>query len=362
MDNQLGESPVTIASPDPGEIDPLGDALAALERRDYATAQRLFEALGRKDAAEGIKDALAALDRRDYAAAQGLFDALSLKGSAAARAKGSASANPKPRGPRRRRRVGWRPTPRDRARPKSGASPLEVIPTADAALSPAASGGKDQSAQSRGRSCSAQAWFCLRSSAPRLIHGSPLNWTFAGMKNQAIAGLASAVDVLKAPLEAIRGPSEEERSAMRDLRAALTQATIRLDRIEQEYGARLDKLGQRIDQDTSSQICRYCGEARQSGEKSRRAGCAWLRICRCRSEARQVGEESRRRGWTCRRIGRDRDEAQQAGEVSRRRDPGNGQAPPGRRAETIDACGESGTFRLERDRQTRQHEALAPGL
>ena len=39
---------------------------------------------------------------------------------------------------------------------------------------------------------------------------------------------------------------------MRDLRAALTQATVRLDRIEQEYGARLDKLGQRIDQDTSS--------------------------------------------------------------------------------------------------------------
>ena len=55
---------------------PLGDALAALDRRDYATAKRLFEALGRKDAAVAIENALAALDRKDYATAQGLFEAL----------------------------------------------------------------------------------------------------------------------------------------------------------------------------------------------------------------------------------------------------------------------------------------------
>ena len=79
-DNQLGASSVAIASSAAAAVNPLGDALAALDRGDYATAQRLFEALGRKDAAEAIKDALAALDRKDYATAQGLFEALSLKG------------------------------------------------------------------------------------------------------------------------------------------------------------------------------------------------------------------------------------------------------------------------------------------
>ena len=95
------------------------------------------------------------------------------------------------------------------------------------------------------------------------IYHPPLNWTFATTKNQAIAGLASAIDVLKEPLEAITGASEreEERSAMRDLSATLTKVTIRLDQIEHEYGARLDKLSERIDQEFLLQICRYCGEA-----------------------------------------------------------------------------------------------------
>ena len=53
--------------------DPLRDALAALDRRDYATAQRLFETCGQKDAAAAIEGAWAALDRRDYATAQRLF-------------------------------------------------------------------------------------------------------------------------------------------------------------------------------------------------------------------------------------------------------------------------------------------------
>ena len=41
---------------------------------------------------------------------------------------------------------------------------------------------------------------------------------------------------------------------MRDLSAALTQVTVRLDQIEHEYGARLDKLSERIDQDFSSRF------------------------------------------------------------------------------------------------------------
>ena len=69
-------------------VDPLGEALAALDRRDYATAQRLFEALGRKDAAAAIANALAALDRKDYATAQGLFEALGKTGPGGALASG----------------------------------------------------------------------------------------------------------------------------------------------------------------------------------------------------------------------------------------------------------------------------------
>ena len=93
-DNQVGDSSVAIASFDAAAVDPLGNALAALDDRDYATAQRLFEAIGRKDAADAIKDALAALDRKDYATAQGLFEALGQKGAAAAQLKGSAPATP----------------------------------------------------------------------------------------------------------------------------------------------------------------------------------------------------------------------------------------------------------------------------
>ena len=88
------------------------------------------------------------------------------------------------------------------------------------------------------------------------IYGSPLNWTFPTTKSQAIAGLSSAADVLKADLGAITGQSarEEERSAMRDPRAALTQLTVRLDQIEHEYGPRLDKLSERVDQNSASRF------------------------------------------------------------------------------------------------------------
>src|SRR5208337_4688718 len=44
-DNQVGSSSVGIASSDTAAVSPLGHALAALDRRDYATAKRLFEAL-----------------------------------------------------------------------------------------------------------------------------------------------------------------------------------------------------------------------------------------------------------------------------------------------------------------------------
>ena len=88
------------------------------------------------------------------------------------------------------------------------------------------------------------------------IYGSPLNWTFPTTKSEAIAGLSSGANVLKTDLEAITGQSarEEERSATPDLSAALTPLTVRLDQIEHEYGARLDKLGERVDQDSPSRF------------------------------------------------------------------------------------------------------------
>ncbi len=255
-DSQVGASSVTIASSD-AAANPLGDALAALDRRDYATAQRLFEALGRKDAAEAIKDALAALDRKDYTTAQGLFDALSLKGAAAGKVKGSAPATPAPLS---------KPAPSgggpiasdalDKAQQKSVASLLEVIPAADAKYR----GPIPQAEKAKSRRLKPLLFgtglVLIAIFGASAIYGSPLNWTFATTKSQAIVGLTSAVDVLKARLAAITGSSarEEERSAMRDLSAAVTQMTIRLDQIEHEYGARLDKLSERIDQDSSSRF------------------------------------------------------------------------------------------------------------
>ena len=93
------------------------------------------------------------------------------------------------------------------------------------------------------------------------IYGSPLNWTFPTTKSQAIAGLESAVDVIKVRLAAITGQTEreEERSAVRDLSAALTQMSIRLDQIEHGYGARLDQLSERIDQDSVSRFADIAG-------------------------------------------------------------------------------------------------------
>ena len=94
-DHEVGDSSVAVEF-DGAAVDPLREASAALDDRDYATAQRLFAAIGRKDVAEAIKDALAALDRKDYATAQGFFEALRQKGAAAAQVKGSAPASPAP--------------------------------------------------------------------------------------------------------------------------------------------------------------------------------------------------------------------------------------------------------------------------
>ena len=90
---EIGGS-VAVAPFDAATVDPLREASAALDDKDYATAQRLFAANGRKDVAEAIKDALAAFDGKDYATAHGLFETLGQKGAAAAQVKGSTPASP----------------------------------------------------------------------------------------------------------------------------------------------------------------------------------------------------------------------------------------------------------------------------
>jgi hypothetical protein len=214
-DHEVGDSSVAVASFDGATVDPLREALAALDDRDYATAQRLFAAIGRKDVAEAIKDALAALDRKDYATAQGLFETLGQKSAAAAQVKGSVPANPAPPKPTASAGGPMASDSQNKARQKPVTSPFEVIPLADAAYRPAQP--QAEKAKSRrlkplllGTGLGLFAIFGVSA-----IYGSPLNWTFPTTKSQPIAGLSSAADVVKGDLEAITGQSarEEERSA-----------------------------------------------------------------------------------------------------------------------------------------------------
>ena len=254
-DREIGGS-VAVAPFDPAGVDPLREASAALDDKDYATAQRLFAASGRKDVAEAIKDALAALDRKDYAKAQGLFEALGQKSPAAADVKESAPASPPPPKPAALAGGPMGSVSLSEARQKPVTSPPEVIPVPDAAYRrplPQAEKAKSRRLRPLLRGTGLVLLTIFGVSA---IYGSPLNWTFPTTKSQAIAGLSSAADVLKADLAAITGQSGrgEGQSTTRDPSAALTQLTDRLDQIEHEYGARLDKLGERVDQDSSSRF------------------------------------------------------------------------------------------------------------
>ena len=252
---EIGGS-VAVAPFDATTVDPLREASAALDDKDYATAQRLFAANGRKDLAEAIKDALAALDRRDYAKAQGLFEALGQKGAAAAQVEGStpaSSASPKP--------AAWAggsmaSDSRNEARQKPVTSPLEVIPLPEAAYHrplPQAEKAKSRRLKPLLLGTGFVLFAICGASA---IFGSPLNWTFPTTKNQAIAGLSSSANVLKLDLAAITGQGAREvgQSSTRDPSPTLTQLTDRLDQIEHEYGARLDKLSEHVDQDSSSRF------------------------------------------------------------------------------------------------------------
>ena len=216
----------------------LSDAEAALERRDYATAKRLFQTIGRTDAAEAIGTALAALDRKDYAAARELFEALApLKGSAAAEgAKAPAS--------------------RGEDLEKPAPPPLEVVPIVepDDRRPPLLA----ERAKPRGRKplmfAAGLALLAVLGAAAMYARQSGRTIAVAG--GEAPAALASGGDLVKPPPKPDTGSaaSEDGRSKTDDLSAALAQVTSRLDRIETTYGARLDQLGQRSDPNASARL------------------------------------------------------------------------------------------------------------
>jgi hypothetical protein len=225
-DQEVGDSSVAVASFEGAVVDPLREALAAFDDRDYATAQRLFAAIGREDVAEAIKEALAALDRKDYATAQVLFEALGQKGAAAAQVKGSAPASPAPPKPAASAGGPMASDSQNKARQKPVTSPFEVIPFADAAYRPPLP--KTEKAKSRLLELLllGTGLVLFATCGLSAIYGSPLNWTFPTAKSQAIAGLSSAADVLKADLEAITGQSarEEERSTAKPAGALVDPA------------------------------------------------------------------------------------------------------------------------------------------
>jgi tetrahydromethanopterin S-methyltransferase subunit G len=251
--HEPGDSSVPVASFDGAAVDPLKEASAALDDKDYATAQRLFAAIGRKDVAEAIKDALAALDRKDFAKAQELFEALGPKGAVAAQVKRSAPASPALPQPATSAGGPLASDSPNKAPQKPVTSPFEVIPLAEAAYRRPPPQAEKVKSRRLKRLLPVTGLVLLGIFGVSAIYGSPLNWTLPTTKSQAIAGLSSAADVLKADLKTITGQSgrEGDQSAMRELSATLTQLTARLDQIEHEYGARLDKLSER-DQDSSS--------------------------------------------------------------------------------------------------------------
>ena len=160
--------------------------------------------------------------------------------------------------------------------------------------------------------------------------------------------LVSTVSNLTERLDAIEGARAREEtadvrkllgemklgaSATRDVSAAVSQLTARVDHVERDQGARLDKLAERIDHDASSRLAdlaarldklekkaasptvaavapdhdassRFAdsrGSARQIGKEGRLADCRRGRsgprrvaaLCGSHSSARQIGKEGR---------------------------------------------------------------------
>ena len=128
--------------------------------------------------------------------------------------------------------------------------------------------------------------------------------------------LVSTVSNLTERLDAIEGARAREEtadvrkllgemklgaSATRDVSAAVSQLTARVDHVERDQGARLDKLAERIDHDASSRFADSRSSTRQIGKEGRLADCRRGRpgprrvvaLCGSRGSARQIGKEGR---------------------------------------------------------------------
>jgi hypothetical protein len=224
----------------------LRDALAALDRRDYATAQGLFETCGRKDAAAAIEGAWAALGRRDYATAQQLFESLSHTSIIGSNVKESGPAG----------RAASKVATDSGARLNPTPSPIEIIPFVDPASCQSLRHAEKRIPWRKRSLLLGSGLLIFVTCGGYAIYSSPPNWSFAAVESEAVARFGSAINVFKAPLAAITRSTErgEERSAIQAVSASLAQLTIRFDEIEHDYGARLDKFGERIDQDSSSRF------------------------------------------------------------------------------------------------------------
>ena len=254
-DGQATNPSVAMALSVATAADPLRDALAALDRRDYATAQRLFETCGRKDAAAAIEGAWAALDRRDYATAQRLFELLSQANVSGPKARESGpviSAAPEVAASGAGSKVASNSEARRSLAPPS----IDGVPFVDSASRLPLRHPENRTPRRQRSLLLGSGLLIFATCGAYAIYGSPQSWSFAAAKSQAMADLASAINVFKAPLVAITRPAErdEERSAIQAVSASLTQLTIHLDQFEHDYGARLDKFGERVDQDSSARF------------------------------------------------------------------------------------------------------------
>src|SRR5271166_2753620 len=250
-----GEAKATVAERVASPVEADGTLPAVVGGNNPAGAAQVAIPSPDVSAGNPLGDALAALDRKDYAAAQGLFEALSPPKPAASAGPAASIAPAASAGPAAPAKGPMTSEPRAHAQSKS-ASPLEVIPPPDGAYRGPAPQAKRMKERSS-RPLWLRAGLALIAIVVALaIYAPRPNWTFAAAKSQAVAGLASTVDLIKAPLAEMTGSSEreEERSKMREFSAALAQATIRLNQLEQDYGERVDKLGESVDQKSSSRL------------------------------------------------------------------------------------------------------------
>jgi Transglycosylase SLT domain len=212
---------------------------------------------------------LARFDLKEGVTGRKLFGALGRKSVATPQEKESATAAPAPPEPPILAGLpGEARNPAAEEKPATRAP--EVVPFADAAFRRPRPREEKAKALSLKPIAIGGGLALIAACAAFAIYGSLAGSTLAAARSQAIAGLSEAADLLKTPLDSITGSSrrEEERTAMRDLNAALAQVTVRLDQIERDYGTRMDKLSERIDQDSFSRFADIAARLDKLEQKS----------------------------------------------------------------------------------------------